>query len=445
MVFLNLWDNLRSLPFFDLFNTNNKNGENKNLVFYSCFNYKGINWRLGYNGQNKKKEENKKFIYYTGERFLDDINANIVIGFIPNNIKIIYKFETNNLDYNYLSDSEINYQLIRTFDMDLERFNSKNNSNLTSNNMKILTINANKQYLNNLECEVSIQDFFNNLRQYNSNNSNNSYKTKIYLQIRDQERTQIEYLFREKFLPSSTSQNVNIYRQNYNFNNIFTPNNKFNFYDLESRTELIRFIEGNINIYRQLNILWSNQGRLLDEHLQRHGNLEQIKPKFCCFIVSNPQCWQRNKMFELLSTYKKIDSMGRFMKNIDIIIPDRVNNQDEYFKLISQYKFMITFENHSLVYYNTEKIFNAFQSGTIPIYWGDPLIHKLYNNECFFNVEYNDDDDTQLLNLMNMVEKIKKIDSDDKLYIEMFKKKLITHANYEDNRLKQNMYFLMNI
>jgi hypothetical protein len=443
MVFLNLWDNLRSLPFFDLFNTNNKNGESKNLVFYSCFNYKGINWRLGYNSQNIKKEKYKKFIYYTGERFLDDINANFVIGFIPNNIKTIYKFDTNELSYNYLSDSELNYQINKSFDINVEKFNS-NNSNLNSNNMKILTIDANKQYLNNLEKEISIQLYFKELRKHNSN------KSKIYLQIRDQERTQLEYLFREKFLPLTTPDNVNIYRQNYYFDKIFNSNNNnnnntFNFYDLESRSELIRFIEGNINIYRQLNIFWSKQGRLLEEHLQRHGNLYKIKPKFCCFIVSNPQCWQRNKMFELLSTYKQVDSMGRFMKNVDIIIPDRVNNQDEYYKLISQYKFMITFENHSLVYYNTEKIFNAFQSGTIPIYWGDPLIHKLYNNECFFNVEYNEDDDTQLLNLMNIVEKIKKIDSDDKLYIEMFKKKLITHANSEDNRLKQNMYFLMNI
>ena len=42
----------------------------------------------------------------------------------------------------------------------------------------------------------------------------------------------------------------------------------------------------------------------------------QIPKKFCCFIVSNSHEWVRNKMFDVISTYKKIDSMGRFKNNM---------------------------------------------------------------------------------------------------------------------------------
>ena len=37
--------------------------------------------------------------------------------------------------------------------------------------------------------------------------------------------------------------------------------------------------------------------------------------KFYEFIVSNPKCGTRNKIFEMLNTYKKVNSMGRFANN----------------------------------------------------------------------------------------------------------------------------------
>ena len=44
---------------------------------------------------------------------------------------------------------------------------------------------------------------------------------------------------------------------------------------------------------------------------------------------------------------------------------------------------MLCFENVDVPFYITEKIFVAFQSGAIPIYWGTQDVFKVFNREAF--------------------------------------------------------------
>jgi len=96
------------------------------------------------------------------------------------------------------------------------------------------------------------------------------------------------------------------------------------------------------------------------------------KKKFCCIVVSSQDnglgCKLRKEMFDKLCQYKKVDSCGKCFNNTGILAP---RNTKEYIDFISEYKFMITFENSFGKGYVTEKIFNALCAGTIPIYWGD--------------------------------------------------------------------------
>ena len=59
---------------------------------------------------------------------------------------------------------------------------------------------------------------------------------------------------------------------------------------------------------------------------------------------------------------------------------------------MSRYKFTICFENTNNVKdYITEKMFDCFLSGTIPIYWGAPNIDKIIPKECFIDFrKFND-------------------------------------------------------
>jgi hypothetical protein len=53
---------------------------------------------------------------------------------------------------------------------------------------------------------------------------------------------------------------------------------------------------------------------------------------------------------------------------------------------MSQYTFALCFENMILKGWITEKIFDCFYSGTVPIYWGEPEIEKVIPTDCYIDM-----------------------------------------------------------
>ena len=137
-------------------------------------------------------------------------------------------------------------------------------------------------------------------------------------------------------------------------------------------------------------------------------NIDDIlkqKTKFCCFLVSNPGCFTRNRFFEKLSQYKKVDSGGRYRNNIGRRI---IHNT----RWIKDYKFIITFENGSYPGYCTEKIGTGLKAHTIPIYWVDSTVNKTFNEKSFINChDYSDFDKT--------IEQVIELDNNDEKYKQM--------------------------
>jgi alpha(1,3/1,4) fucosyltransferase len=127
--------------------------------------------------------------------------------------------------------------------------------------------------------------------------------------------------------------------------------------------------------------------------------------RFCCFVVSNGKCKERNDFFDKLSQYKKVDSGGRFRNNVG----GPIENKRSF---IRQYKFTIAFENSSTPGYTTEKIFEPMLEGSIPIYWGNPRISEEFNTKSFVNVH-------DYPNLDAVVEVVKKIDRNHDVYCKM--------------------------
>lgn len=127
-----------------------------------------------------------------------------------------------------------------------------------------------------------------------------------------------------------------------------------------------------------------------DQLVKREEDIRRLvesRDKFCSMVVSNANTPKRNLFFEKLSEYKKVDSGGKYKNNVG----GRVINKREF---ISQYKFNISFENSSYPGYTTEKILEAMVCNTIPIYWGNPLIHYEFNTKSFFNYsDYDSEED----------------------------------------------------
>lgn len=150
--------------------------------------------------------------------------------------------------------------------------------------------------------------------------------------------------------------------------------------------------------------------KLLDNNVEKTN-----KTDFCGFVVSNDSGMpERKQMFELLSAYKKVDSGGRYMNNIGGPVADKLAFDQKH-------RFSLTFENCCHEGYTTEKIVEAFAAGVIPIYYGNPLIGREFNTKAFVNVH-------DFSSLEDVVEYVKKIDNDPKLYEQIKSEPIITGA-----------------
>ena len=140
--------------------------------------------------------------------------------------------------------------------------------------------------------------------------------------------------------------------------------------------------------------------------------------RFCNFIYSNETAKERIQFFQLLSSYKKVDSGGRVLNNLGHRIEDKLG-------MLAESKFTIAFENESHPGYATEKIIQPLIQGSIPIYWGDPFIAQDFNPDCFINVhDYKSFDD--------VVEEVIRIDNDENLW-----KRYVTAPIFADNKLPE--------
>ena len=152
-----------------------------------------------------------------------------------------------------------------------------------------------------------------------------------------------------------------------------------------------------------------------DYYLNRH--------KFCNMVVSNvcSASEKRIDFFHKLCNYKLVDSGGKSFNNLPGGQPvaDKVDFQKSY-------KFSLAFENSSYPGYTTEKIIQAWEAGTIPIYWGDPTIAEQFNEKAFVNCHRYE-------SWEQVIDEIKKIDEDQTLYMKMQREPIYK----EGSRLKE--------
>lgn len=105
--------------------------------------------------------------------------------------------------------------------------------------------------------------------------------------------------------------------------------------------------------------------------------------KFCSFVVSNPNQDIRNTAFKYINEYKTVASGGPHLNNIGGALPrDKLKYKMDF---LDDYRFNICFENGSHPGYVTEKLFNALQAKTMPIYWGSATVNRDFNPKAFIN------------------------------------------------------------
>ena len=115
-------------------------------------------------------------------------------------------------------------------------------------------------------------------------------------------------------------------------------------------------------------------------------------------------------MLNLLNDYKKVDNGGRYKNNVG----GRIGNKIEF---VSNYKFVLSFENSSTAGYTTEKLLEGFAGGGIPIYWGNPNVENEYNRKAFINCH-------RFASLQKAMDYIQELDKDDSKYLSVVKESI---------------------
>lgn len=165
-------------------------------------------------------------------------------------------------------------------------------------------------------------------------------------------------------------------------------------------------------------------------------NENMLNREFCSFVYSNGNADPfRTKLFEAINQYKKVASGGRYKNNIEEFpngVPDKIEFE-------SKYKFSIACENSSHSGYLSEKLLDAFAAGTVPIYWGDPDVDKIFNKKSFIDCQ-------KFSNIDEIVAKVKELDENNELYLEMLREPaFVTELAMQSKMIERLENFLYNI
>lgn len=156
------------------------------------------------------------------------------------------------------------------------------------------------------------------------------------------------------------------------------------------------------------------------------------KSGFCSFVYSNYLADpKRTELFEKISAYKKVDSGGRYLNNVGGPVENKLLFERDH-------KFSIAFENSSRDGYTTEKLPAALAARTIPIYFGNPLVGKEFNEERFINAH-------NFSTFDELVARVREIDESEGEYLSIVNKPILAAGyDFEQTRCEFDT-FMQNI
>jgi hypothetical protein len=97
--------------------------------------------------------------------------------------------------------------------------------------------------------------------------------------------------------------------------------------------------------------------------------LREMKTRFCCFVASGTighLAAERIALLQRINQWKRVHSAGRVLNNVNYLAPRGI----DFLRWISKFRYMICLENSKEPNYITEKPFQPWFAGTVPIYDG---------------------------------------------------------------------------
>ena len=164
--------------------------------------------------------------------------------------------------------------------------------------------------------------------------------------------------------------------------------------------------------------------------------LLKSKTHFCNFIYRHPSSHgMRERFFTTLNEYKPIISAGGHLNNTGN--PKGCSWAEKY-EYVKASKFTIACDSIEYDGFVTEKIIQAFDNHSIPIYFGNKRIDDEFNTNAFIWCKNESE-------FENTIERIKYIDSHDDEYIKMLCENPLKNPDEIKKRYEELETFLINI
>jgi hypothetical protein len=177
---------------------------------------------------------------------------------------------------------------------------------------------------------------------------------------------------------------------------IFTDNQMMGAYNYTGKKIGIIIEPKDINsgIYEWVKDNFNQFDKILtyDKELLDISDKFKFYPHSGCWIFPDDQkIYPKTKLLSIISSEKR-QTIGHNLRhtivdickknNIDVDVFGRGYNPIGNKKYaLSDYAYSIVIENSKSNYYFTEKLIDSFVTGTIPIYWGCPLIEDFFNEK----------------------------------------------------------------
>ena len=161
------------------------------------------------------------------------------------------------------------------------------------------------------------------------------------------------------------------------------------------------------------------------------------KKYFCNYIFGHDTAiGKREEILYSLLEYKRVECAGKHKNNMP---NNEIFTIRTKLDLMKKCKFSISAESVCYPGFTSEKIGDAFNAKTIPIYFGDPNVGTVFNNKAFVNFHEYD-------TIKEAIDKVIEIDKNDDLFIEMLCQYRYNNPNYDRemyHNLKEYLYSIL--
>lgn len=147
----------------------------------------------------------------------------------------------------------------------------------------------------------------------------------------------------------------------------------------------------------------------------------------------------RKKYFDLLSSYKKVESAGTYLNNQkDHLVVDYRDGSRTKYDFQKRCKFSLCIQSIKKEWFINEKIMHSLYANEIPIFFGCEEVKTIFNPKRIIFIEDYPND-------IDLLNRIIEIDNNDELFCDIISQPIFNNPNFVDETIDNASKFLYDV